>query len=96
MIGVGLSVGTLKPVGKVALSELDLASNATWMTLFVILHGMSLAWGVVSMLFKFRLIKGRLERKPVLFRFYFLISGTLMILTNIIFGIVSVLNLSPR
>lgn len=94
MIGAGLSGGTLRPAGKVALSGLDLASNAIWMTPFAILHVMSLVWSCTS-IYKLFLIEEWLEPYPVLFRIYFLTSGTLMILTNAIFGIVSIPHLGP-
>lgn len=77
-----------------ALSGLDLASNTTWMTLFAVLHFLSLLWGLSSV-FKLSLIEECLEPHPILFRFYFLTSGTLMILTNMIFAIVSIPDLSP-
>ncbi|KAG6362387.1 hypothetical protein INS49_010617 [Diaporthe citri] len=54
---------------------------------------MSFIWGFLS-IFKLRILT-KLERRPILFRFYFLVSGVLMILANGVFGIAyitSVLN----
>lgn len=53
---------------------------------------MSFIWGFLS-IFKMRILE-KLERRPVVFRFYFLISGVLMVLTNGIFGVVSILDSS--